>query len=183
MLSGRLRDGHEPLHDFRQAIEAERRGERKNWSFGNYVSRSGCYRQLSEYSSIFPREQIRIYLFDDLIEDSAGLFRDLFQFIGVTPDFIPDMYLRLNRSGMIRNPILRRLWHLSSPVRARTRPFLPERLRRRVYQIVVRDIAKPTYDPALRRQLVELYQADIVRLQELIRRDLSAWLEIGAVNS
>lgn len=173
----RLRDGHEPYRDFRQAIEAETRGERQNWSFGNYLSRFSYYEQLSEYYSVFPGEQIRVYLFEDLMTEAPELFRDLFQFIDVTPDFIPDTSVQLNRSGVIRNPVLRWLWHLSSPVRARTRPFLPDRLRRRAYNIVVREIEKPPYDPALRRQVAELYRDDIVRLQELIGRDLTAWLD------
>lgn len=175
----RRRDGHEPLQDFRQAIEAETRGERQNWSFGNYVSRFCYYQQLSEYYSLFPREQIRVYLFDDLKADPVGLFRDLFQFIGVSPDFTPDMSIRLNRSGVIRNPVIRKLWNLSSPVRSRTRPFLPDRMRRRAYQAVVRNLEKPPYDPALRRRVVELYRDEIVRLQELIGRDLTGWLDVA----
>ncbi len=173
----RLRDGHEPYSDFRRAIDAEERGEREGWSFGEYVSRFYYYRQLSAYYSVFRREQIRVYLFEDLMTDPAGLLRDLFQFIDVKPDFLADTSIRLNRSGVIRNPLLRRVWHLSGPLRARVRPLLPPRLRRRAYRMVVRDIEKPRFDPALRRELAERYRDDIVRLQELIGRDLTAWLD------
>lgn len=179
----RTRDGHEPYHDFRRAIEAEMRGERQNWSYGNYLSKFYYSRQLSEYYSLFPREQIRVCLFDDLEADPVGLLRDLFQFIGVTRDFTPDTSVRLNRSGVIRSTVIRKLWNLSSPIRARIHPFLPRRLRKRAYQIVVRDVGKPPYDPALRRQIAQLYRDDIIRLQELIRRDLTAWLEPAEVPS
>lgn len=173
----RLRDGHEPYDDFRQAIEAEVRGERQAWSFGNYLS-SFCYsQQLSAYFSLFPRDQIRVYLFDDLKADPVRLLRDIFQFIDVTPDFIPDRSIQLNRSGVVRNPVLRALWNRSGPVRARVRAFLPNRMRRRAYQIVVRNLVKPRFEPRLRRQLVDLYRDDIIQLQELIRRDLTGWLD------
>lgn len=173
----RLRDGHEPRDDFRQAIEDERRGERSNWSFGNYRSRFFYYRQLSPYYAVFPREQIRVYLFEDLQATPTALFRDLFGFIGVATDFNPDTSVRLNRSGVIRNPVLRGMWNRSSGVRARVRPLLPHRLRRRAYQAVVRDLEKPRYDPALRSELSNVYREDILQLQDLIQRDLTAWLE------
>jgi hypothetical protein len=38
------------------------------------------------------------------------------------------------------------------------------------------DLVATSLDPALRRELVELFRDDTERLQELIGRDLSPWL-------
>ena len=52
---------------------------------------------------------------------------------------------------------------------------LPARLRGYVKSRFL--IEPPPFPPEVRRQLTESYKEDIMKLQELIRRDLSAWLE------
>ena len=54
------------------------------------------------------------------------------------------------------------------------------KMRRLVQSRVLTD--PPPLDPELREELVEGYKEDILRLQELIGRDLSAWLEGAGVN-
>jgi hypothetical protein len=43
-------------------------------------------------------------------------------------------------------------------------------------------VKPPPFPPEVRRQLTYSYKEDILRLQELIGRDLSAWLEDTGVN-
>jgi hypothetical protein len=173
----RVRDGLEPCQSLREAIADQSRRDREGWAIGGYVSRGFYCRQLRPYYSLFPREQIRVYLFDELKRDPVGLLRDLFAFIGVSSDFIPDLSARLNRSGVIRNPVVRTLWTRSNPLRDLVRPLLPERVRRGAFRLLIREVEKPPPDPELHQELTELYREDILCLQELIGRDLTAWLE------
>ena len=41
-----------------------------------------------------------------------------------------------------------------------------------------KNLVKPGLDPEIRRQLIDFYREDILRLQDLIGRDLSAWLAV-----
>ena len=57
---------------------------------------------------------------------------------------------------------------------------LPARLRGYVKSRIL--VKPPPFPPEVRRQLTYSYKEDILRLQELIGRDLSAWLEGTEVN-
>ena len=39
--------------------------------------------------------------------------------------------------------------------------------------------AKPTLSPEIRQELLVIYREDILKLQDLIDRDLSKWLELS----
>ena len=58
------------------------------------------------------------------------------------------------------------------------RPYLPKALRQAVSGWVIRqELIRREMTPETRSWLTELYREDILRLQELLGRDLSAWLE------
>lgn len=46
---------------------------------------------LRRYYELFPREQIRVWLYDDLVADPPRLLREMFGFLGVAQDFTPDV--------------------------------------------------------------------------------------------
>jgi len=50
-------------------------------------------------------------------------------------------------------------------------------MRHNVFEWVIRDLEKPRFSPELRLELTEYYYEDINRLQDLLDRDLSHWLE------
>jgi hypothetical protein len=105
------------------------------------------------------------------------VLRDLFEFLEVDPRFAPATQRRHNASrGLIRNPLLRRLWTGTALPRARLRPYLPAALRDTVFRLFTRDLVAAPLDPTLRVELTELFRDDTERLQDLLGRDLSAWL-------
>ena len=173
----RVRDGVEPPFDFEGALRREPQRIRDHWSWGWYVQR-GCYhRQLRPYFDLFPRNQMRVLLHEDLIEDPFALIRDIFGFLGVDDDFAPVMSRSINVSGVIRNPLLRTLWTKSRGMRRTIRPVLTKSVRQRVSRFIVnREMTKMPFPPRLREALVERFRPDILQLQELIGRDLSHWL-------
>ncbi len=44
---------------------------------------------LARWLALFPREQVFVALFDDLKRDPASLLRNIYDFIGADPDFVP----------------------------------------------------------------------------------------------
>lgn len=56
----------------------------------------------------FDREQIPVYLYDDLQRDPAVLVRDIFAFLGVNTDFRPPTNVVFNKSGSPKSGFVHR---------------------------------------------------------------------------
>ena len=140
------------------------------------------YEQLKRYFARFEASQIKIYLYDDLVKDAAALTKDIFQFIGVDSSFAPDTSKRHNVSGTPKNTAFYSLLKQNNPLRTAAatllKPFLSEEKRQKLRnKLIAKNLEKPTLAPEQRRQLVEIYHEDILKVQDLIGRDLSAWLK------
>ena len=172
-----LRDGIEPCSDFGEAIAQDKNGLRDHWVVCRYLNVGFYYQFLKRYFDIFDRNQIHISLFDDLKENPYELISSLYKFLDVDDTFRPDLSHRHNVTGIIRNPLLRAAWARSSKLRATIRPLLKDRMRHNVFEWVIRFQDKPLFSSELRLELTEYYREDITRLQDLLDRDLSHWLE------
>jgi len=174
----RRRDGWEPCARLEQAIEDEPRRLAENWGSGIYL-RPGFYgEQLDSYYREFPSAQIRVYLYEDLRNDPEGLLADLFRFLEVDDGFRPDMSRSFNQSGVIRNPVLRFIWTETHALQKMVRPVLPKAGRQRISRFFIGLEKEPLAFPdEVRGRLTDLYRQDILRLQDLIGRDLEGWLE------
>jgi hypothetical protein len=152
---------------FADAVAAEIEGGSQNRLGTHYVA-TGLYgQQLRRYLERFKHDQLRIYLYEDLVAEPADLMRDLYGFLGVDDAFQPDMTVRRN---VTRPPT--RLDRLPAPVR-RARSMIPASIRHRLQGRLRVDL---DYDDATRRQLIERYRADILDTAGQIDHDLSSWL-------
>jgi hypothetical protein len=172
---GRLRDGTEKNPDPRDALEAAICGRGSGWRKEVYIDLGSYHERLRPFYERFDRDRIRVVLFDDFIRDRRAVLRELFAFLEVDPGFEPDTSIAYNSSGRIRNPLLRFAWTNSNTLRARVQPWLPRPLREAGWALVQRNLSRPPLPPDLRARLVEWYRPDILALEELLDRDLSAW--------
>jgi hypothetical protein len=137
--------------------------------------------QLSVYYDLFPREQIKIYLYEDWIGAPQAMLRDLFRFLQVDEDFVPTIL----RSNVTRLPKSRRLHSLAThpPQLGRGMRFLPTTARRAVLSALkwmdnkFNLTSPPPIDAEIRTRLTADYREDILKLQDLIGRDLSHGLK------
>lgn len=175
-----LSRGHEPLNSFAKALKMEKTGHRDHWMpWLRYVEEGFYYTRIKNFYNHFPREQIRIYLYDDWQREPLTILRDIFRFIGVDDHFIPNTSVRHNISRLPRSPrLLRFLRNPNHPLKNALKPLVPFPIRQRLVRTLrtVNLTKPPPLDPHLRRQLTERYRDDIRRLETLIERDLSAWL-------
>ncbi|MGI9176155.1 MAG: sulfotransferase family protein [Rhodothermales bacterium] len=170
------RTGQETLPSFEEALRQEAGRVAKGWGWGHYVRRGRYGEQLRRYYDHFRSEQIRVYLYQDLQRDPYGLLRDLYRFLGVRDDFVPDLSVHRNVSGLPKHPRLHRLLRASLPLYRYLRPLIPTDVRRAALRRYNRDLAKPPFPPALRRQIIAQLRDDILQLQTLIDQDLGAWM-------
>jgi hypothetical protein len=181
------RDGLEPLTDFARALREEEIRIRNNWVPIYYYQQLGFYYvQLKRYFDIFDRDQIRVYLYESLKANPVGLLQDIFRFLGVDDTFNPDVSLRYNVSAAPKNKALHTFLIKPHPIKSILKPFLPEELRKhiyislqnRIFSLQNQNLDKPLpLSPEFRKQLIEVYREDILKLQDLIQQDLSKWLE------
>jgi Sulfotransferase family len=176
-FSMRKRDGWEPCATLDEAIADEPRRIEERWGSGIYL-RHGFYAELLQpYFEHFGRDQIRIYLYDDFLAAPEGLFEDLFGFLGVDRRFCPITSQQFNVSGVIKNPVMRLIWTRSHSLQKGIRPFLPKTARQRISGFFIGlEKERLPFPPDQRSRLIDRYRADIQQLQDLIGRDLSAWL-------
>jgi Sulfotransferase domain len=177
-----VRSGTEPLDDFAQALQEEGVGLHKERTFQDYIGRGLYYDQLQRYFRTFPREQIRIYLYEDLSDAPIRTVQDAFRFLKVDDSFVPDVSLRRNVSGHPKYKILDGLLRRQSRIKHAAKLYLPARMRWRLSKafddLKTRNlVAPPPIQSEVRRQLIRVYREDILKVQDLIHRDLSGWLE------
>jgi len=166
------REGFEPHRSFERALEEEDARVRDGWSpFWFYRRRGFYYEHLRRYFDAFPREQLKVFVYDDFKRDPRGVMRELYRFIDVDDSFEPDMTHRPNVSGVPRSRALYRWLEKSS---AREAP--PGLKRKLLSRLRDWNLPKPRLAPETRARLVEGYREDILKLQDLLGRDLSRWL-------
>jgi hypothetical protein len=134
--------------------------------------------QLERYLEVFGRDRVHVIVFDDLVADTPGVYRDLLRFLGVDEDFQAS-FTRSNENKRVRSRALQRLAY-DPPLIRRFAPLLRRiplmhALRNRLFAANSVRAARPPMDPALRAALRREFAPEVDRLSALIGRDLSAW--------
>jgi hypothetical protein len=129
------------------------------------------------YYGLFPKEQIRVYLYEDFVASPVELLQDIFDFLGVEESFVPDMAYRPNISGIPRSRALHRLLMNLKPWQRVLEGSPRSRVLGRA-AAVLKDLnlARPQMDSEVRAQLLKGHREEIRKLEELLGRDLSHWL-------
>jgi len=174
-----VRDGREPLTDFAEALKKEDSRIRAGWGSGwHHKQRGFYYVQLKRYFDIFDRAQIKVYLYEDYLADPVSVIQDTLRFIDVDDSFVPNMAVRHNVSGIPRSRGLHEFLNKPNPIKSALRLVVPSKFRPLLRRKIERkNLEKPPLSPEVRKQLIEEYRHDIMKLQDLIGRDLSKWLE------
>jgi len=143
-----------------------------------YVELGFYYNQLRRYLDTFNQEQLKIYLYDDLRKDPLNLLKDILRFLGVEGSFVPDLSTKYNESGLPRSKAVNALLTRSNRFTSILKSIVPPRLRQPIAnRIRSRNLLKPPpLAPEIRWELIEVYKDDILKVQDLIQRDLSRWL-------
>ncbi|MCM3904239.1 MAG: sulfotransferase [Pyrinomonadaceae bacterium] len=172
------RDGFEHL-SFTEALAAEDQRVADRWNHRWHLRRRGFYAaQLKQYFDLFKREQLRIYLYDNFTDDTLAVLQDIFRFLDVDDSFIPDTTEHHNESRIPRSPALHAFLVESRTAKNLIKPLIPFELRQRIKgDIERRNLVKPPLSAELRRNLIKIFREDIVKLQDMLQRDLSHWLK------
>lgn len=160
-----------PRDGFLEEVRADLEGDEDQ----PQLVRRGFYaRCLERYLDRFGGDRVHVVLFEDLKEDALGVLESIAGFLDVDPDAMArvDHDTVHNPYGVPRNDLAR--WLLQDErVRSVARRLLPEDLRIALGEhVLLEKPDKPTMDPEAKELLIEAYEPEIRRLEELLGRDL-----------
>lgn len=164
------------IDNFNKLVQSLPARNPDNLDFYRWYLEGLYFDQLKRYFLIFPTENIKIFLFEELESQPDKLMKDLSDFIGLSP-FQFNTSLRFNTSGKVKFKWLKRQIKKSHIV-----PLLRNILPVSWYQFLRTKGEKFLFQkneilPSdTRRQILNIYKDDILKLQDLIKRDLSSWL-------
>jgi hypothetical protein len=174
---------YEPyFNDFKRALSEEEKRIKDGWGVQFYYKDLGFYfAQLKRYYNFFKKSQIKIYLFEELCANPQILLKDAFAYLQVDESFIPNISEKYNVSGVPQDKILWYFFKKAYQIRSFLKILIPSGLRKyiayKTYKSLYRKTHKPDFSEELRKQLIEVYRDDILKLQDLINKDLSIWLK------
>lgn len=143
--------------------------------YSNVVDYGFYYNQIKNYKDTF--DHVKIFLYEDLKEDSKQLVQGLYSFLDVETTFIPDTTIEHNISINSNNILLNKFLYKQNLFKNLIKPFIPLRTRVRIKNTILKKIArKPEIKRETKKFLTEVYKEEILRLQDLINRDLKQWL-------
>jgi len=174
-----LGDGRETVYDFAQALALEPERRQRNWDPLYQYADMGFYaRQLRYYLDLFEPEQIRTHIYDDFTARPVEVVQDILRFLDVDDTFVPDTSKRYNVSMVPRNHVLHTLVAGEHPLKQALKAVLPAGVRRPLkHRVLAPNLRRPSpQPPQVRKQLADHFRADILELQDMLGRDLSAWL-------
>lgn len=174
------RSGKEPIDDFQKAIEAEEIRIKNNYSpLFHYINKGYYSTQLSRYYNYFPKENIKVFLFEDIINDTHETLNNIFNFLGVDSSFQIDVSKKYNISGQPRGFfgfLLKKMRYYRLMPKFALSDYLPNFIIRILFSSVYTDVEKISKE--FRNNITERYFSEEIKsLQKMIGRDLSNWLK------
>ncbi len=138
------------------------------------VDRGRYFKHLSVVLKHFDRRRIGLFLYDDLLSDPARFVSDLYGFVGVDPDFLPDSlktrYNRVIYPGLQKALIGAGLgWTIDAVKKTGMGGWI-----RRRHSTDRRESGIASGEDVAALRLA--YQSDVAKLSDFLGRDLRAWL-------
>lgn len=148
---------------YAQALETDR------WLRETYAE------NIARYVELFPRDQFKVLLFEDVTRDTKATLRDVLTFLEVDSEFAPDISKPSNVGGVPRWPALHRALS-DRRLRAAGQKLFPEPVKARLRALRSLNLEQQPMTGEERRIARDFFREDILRTQDLIDRDLSGWL-------
>jgi sulfotransferase family protein len=146
----------------------------------SWIIEAGFYLEgLSRYMSSFPKENILILLYDDLVTDNEAYLKKVWDFLDVDSSFRPSVLdKRINTSNVIKAPLSLELARLSNNLSQSRYTRLGRRILNRIN---VQNVKRSNFPerhkilPEIKHRLATIYSEHNKQLGEFLQRDLSHW--------
>ncbi len=134
------------------------------------------FRNLKRYYDLFNPAQIKVLIFEEWTKSPEPTLKQIFEFLGVDEKFQPEItvcyqsnIIRSNKIAFFMKTLLRKTGEILTPVS----PRLSGKLQRIAYSKFSKK--PPPLSPYVREKILKIYKDDIVKLEDLLQKDLSFW--------
>lgn len=167
-----VRLGLEHSATFEDALALETQRIEQGVDFGRYFTVGLYGQQLQRYYQLFPRENILVLLYEELVADPGEKLRSVYRFLEVDENFQAVWPGRRNPSGRPRLPWLDNVIRWGGQ---RWGDVLPKTWKRWAYKLRDANLVRPSIIASTFDSLMLHYQSDLQILSTLLQRDLTLW--------
>lgn len=175
------RDGRETLMTLGEALKQEEIRKKNNWQhLWHYAEMGFYYDSLKRYYEQFPAENIAVYTYDEFKSSPIDVLKKMFKFLEIDETFLPEMSRKYNVTGVPRSKILHSFLHKPSAVKEIFKKIIPGDIRKSIRnKITDKNIMarKTEIEQSTRELLQNMYREDILKTQDLVKKDLKRWLD------
>lgn len=163
--------------DFIEEFEADSNKEYQGWGVSHNYRELGMYSaQLQRFYDHFPKQNVKVLLYDDYRANPEAVVRNIFGFLGVDTDVALDLDQRPNEAAVPRFKKLNYILFQSGLVN-RVKRMVPESWKGAAKKAMFSKDGIPKITEREKQFLRDLYREDIGKLGQLLDRDLSHWLD------
>lgn len=179
----KLRAGGETESFVHAMALEEKRMAREPLGWWGYVMEGRYALNMRPWLEAFPREYFLFLLTEDLAADPIRVLRDIYQFLGVDPDYVVPDLERQNTAGVAKSERVLKLINSPSLLKSLVKQVLPLRYRQslktRIIEFNTNHRAPiPELSPELRIQLADYYRPDIEEFEAMTGLDLRRWKNV-----
>lgn len=178
-----VRSDREDIADFHAAVSAsdDRRNGRRMPPRGirawlDYSGNARYAPHVQRWLDVFGGDRVKVLLLEDLVKKPAQTYREVLDFLGVDPDFVPEF--RVHNEAPPRGVLERFITaaYQQPALKRVASSMFPYPVRRRLISGVRKmDNARAKPDPR-DLELRAAFRPEVQRLSALIGRDLSHWM-------
>lgn len=175
------RQGRYSGKDFITVLKTEKIQSSNMWALPNLIRKRFYDLQIKQYWTYFPKHQFKIVLYEDLARPHL-LMQDIFRFLEVDTQFNPDVSSKYNVGQLsVKKPFFYQLiTKVPSVYRNQLSNVLPAVIFDKYMKFRMgishkkQPVSKCPEEAKL--YLTPIFQPHILRLQDMIQRDISTWL-------
>ena len=166
---------------FINAIERDFYSSKKGWGQSHLYIELGLYfEQVSRYLKRFPESQVKIFLYEDLKNDSVNFIKDLCTFLEVDPSILTVKDLAEHKNVAVSPRI--KILSIYLPILNALRIFIKMLSLDKIKPMIKKAMFSSKNVPKLREdefeQAMKYFSNDIQKLSVLIKRDLQLWYQM-----
>jgi len=142
--------------------------------YQQYIELGLYYKQIKRYIDTFGNAQIKIFLQEDLKNNTEKVIFDLYSFLDIDNSIIIDTNQQHNAFSMPKNKVIHQLYS-SYIIRSLIKTIFTEKIKEKIKNIFFERKKKPKLNYKTKEYLQKIYFEDIKKLESLINQDLSQW--------
>jgi hypothetical protein len=147
----------------------------KVWGQCNMFIECGRYaNQVAEYFNVFGRDKVKVILYENFREHPTTTVHDLYSFLGVDREFMPETGKTFNTYAKPRSALLAPIYG-NYRIRRFGKRIFPDRWKHRILGLFLTRTPKPEMRPEESAFLYELYRDNVKDLEKLLGVDLAIW--------